>query len=441
MRLIAAWAALGAGAACANLGAPPGGPPDTAPPLIVSIRPDSGAIVPGLQDAVVIQFDEVIEEVPGMAGTVGGRSGGGRSGGGGLANFVLLSPVAGRVNVSWHRSSIHVKPREGWRPDRIYRLELLPGVSDLRQNRTEEGVTLIFSTGPALPAGSLTGTALLWAEQTALVGGVILAAPVPDTVGYVALTDSGGRFRLDGIPPGEYVVYAIQDGNGSRRRDRREAYDSARVTVAPAATATLWAFVHDTVGPRLRQAEAADSLAIRLTFTQALDVTRPLAAAQVEVLALPDSAPQPVRAVVTVAAFDSLTASARAAADSVRQAAADSARRAAGDTTPRPTPPAPAPAAAKPPAARPGEARAAADSALRQLLAGRPAPSDRRVVLLDRALAPGARYLVRVRGAVNLSGAAADGQAVFETPKPAAVPDSTARPDSGTARGRPVPKP
>jgi hypothetical protein len=63
------------------------------------------------------------------------------------------------------------------------------------------------------------------------------------------------------------------------------------------------------------------------------------------------------------------------------------------------------------------------------------------VVLLDRALAPGARYLVRVRGAVNLSGAAADGQAVFETPKPAAVPDSTARPDSGAAPARPVPKP
>jgi len=441
MRLIALCATALAGAACANLGAPPGGPPDTAPPLILSIRPDSGEIVPGLKDAVVIQFDEVIEEVPGTGGGgFGGRSSSASAGG--LSSLVLLSPVAGRVNVSWHRSSIHVKPREGWRSNRVYRLELLPGVSDLRQNRTEEGVTLIFSTGPALPTGSLSGTALLWAEQGALVGGVILAAPVPDTVGYLALTDSAGRFRLDGIPPGAYVVYAIQDGNGSRRRDRREAYDSAIVSVSPAATATLWAFVHDTVGPRLRQAEAADSLSVRLTFTQALGVTRPLDAAQVEVLALPDSARQPIRAVVTVAAFDSLAASARAAADSGARAAADSARRAAGDTTPRPTP-APAPAPAKPPVvARPAGARGTApDSALHRLLATRLAPSDRRVVLLERALAPGARYLVRVRGAVNLNGAAADGQAVFETPKPAAAPDSTARPDSAAAPGRPVPKP
>ena len=441
MRLTTACAAALGAASCANLGAPPGGPPDLAPPLIVSIRPDSGAIVPGLTDAVVIQFDEVIEEVPGMAGSFGGRSsGGGRSGGaGGLSGLVLLSPVAGRVNVSWHRSSIHVKPREGWRPNRVYRLELLPGISDLRQNRTEEGVTLIFSTGPALPTGSLTGTALLWAEQSALVGGVILAAPVPDTVGYLARTDSGGRFQLDGIPPGRYVVYAIQDGNGNRRRDRREAFDSALVTVEPAATATLWAFVHDTVGPRLRQAEAADSVSVRLTFTQALDVARPLDAAQLEVLALPDSTRQPVRAVLTIAAFDSLGATARAAADSARQAAADSARRAVGDTMPRPVPPAPA---KPPPAFRPGDTRAAVpDSALRQLLATRPAPSDRRVVVLERALAPGARYLVRVRGAVNLNGAAADGQAVFETPKPAVVPDSTAQPDSAAAPARPVRRP
>ena len=440
MRLMAAMAAAVTGAACANLGAPPGGPPDAAPPLILSIRPDSGEIVPGLKDAVVIQFDEVIEEVPGTgAGGFGGRSSGGRTGG--LSSLVLLSPVAGGVNVSWHRSAIHVKPREGWRPNRIYRLELLPGVSDLRQNRTEEGVTLIFSTGPALPAGSLTGTALLWAEQGALVGGVILAAPVPDTVGYLALTDSAGRFRLDGIPPGAYVVYAIQDANGNRRRDRREAFDSGVVSVSPAATATLWAFVHDTVGPRLRQAEAADSLSVRLTFTQALDVTRPLDTAQVEVLALPDSVRQPVRAVVTVAAFDSLAASARAAADSGARAAADSARRAAGDTTPRPA--RPEPALAKPPVVtRPAGARGAApDSTLQRLLGTRPAPSDRRVVLLARALAPGTRYVVRVRGAVNLNGAAADGQAVFETPKPAAVPDSTARPDSAAARGRSVPKP
>ena len=44
--------------------------------------------------------------------------------------------------------------------------------------------------------------------------------PAPDTVGYVTVADSGGGFHLAGIPPGNYVVYAIADQNGNRRRDR-----------------------------------------------------------------------------------------------------------------------------------------------------------------------------------------------------------------------------
>ena len=36
---------------------------------------------------------------------------------------------------------------------------------------------MIFSTGPALPHGALSGTALLWVEQRALVQGLIRAVP------------------------------------------------------------------------------------------------------------------------------------------------------------------------------------------------------------------------------------------------------------------------
>jgi hypothetical protein len=151
MRLTALGAALCA-TACANLGAPPGGPPDMAPPLIVSINPDSGAIVPGLKDDLVIRFDEVIEEAPGSGGGFAtGRAGGGGS----LASRVLLSPVAGRVNVSWHRSSIHVKPREGWRSAGVS--ASTPGDQrSATEPHRERHADLL--TGPL--TGSLTGTAV-----------------------------------------------------------------------------------------------------------------------------------------------------------------------------------------------------------------------------------------------------------------------------------------
>src|SRR5206468_2752222 len=152
--------------ACANQGPPPGGPPDKAPPQVVRFVPESGAVLPGFKGDAVIQFDEVIDEMPGG----GARGGGGGGGGGaapvnGLAGQIVLSPVAGDVHVSWHRSAIHVKPAEGWKPNRVYHLELLPGIVDLRRNILKQGKTAIFSTGAPLPHAALAGTVLQWVEQ------------------------------------------------------------------------------------------------------------------------------------------------------------------------------------------------------------------------------------------------------------------------------------
>jgi len=111
---------------CANQGAPPGGPPRTTPAAILSTVPESGAVVPDFRGKAVIQFDEVIDEAPGSSGG-GAGAGAGRTGAiTGLAQKIVLSPVAGDVKVSWHRSAIHVQPGEGFKPNRVYHLEVLP---------------------------------------------------------------------------------------------------------------------------------------------------------------------------------------------------------------------------------------------------------------------------------------------------------------------------
>ena len=123
--LTLAATAAGTGFACANTGEPPGGPPDTSPPQVLAVQPESGAVVPDWKGDAVIQFDDVIDEM-----ATGGGGGGAITG---LARQIVLSPVAGEVKVSWHRSSIHVKPAEGWKPGRVYHLQLLPGIVDLRR--------------------------------------------------------------------------------------------------------------------------------------------------------------------------------------------------------------------------------------------------------------------------------------------------------------------
>src|SRR6185503_5237025 len=253
--------------ACASVGDPPGGPPDVAPPRIISIQPESGAVVPNFDDDITIQFDETIEEQ-----ATGGRSGEGLAG---LEQQILLSPVAGRVNVDWHRSRITVKPKEGWKR-RVYRLEVLPGFSDLRRNRFDSSAVVLFSRGPAIGHARIGGIALKWVEQSILLRALIEAVPLPDSVGYLTMADSGGQFNIENLQPGRYIVYATADENHDRRRGLREAYDSVEVTVDSTTNVALYAFPHDTVPPRPRTATFVDSVTIRVEMSQPLDPTKSL---------------------------------------------------------------------------------------------------------------------------------------------------------------------
>ena len=425
--------------ACASVGAPPGGPPDKEPPKIVSVKPESGAVVPDFHGDAQIQFDDVIDE---MAG------GGGAGSVSGLAKLVLLSPVAGRVKVGWHRTRVSIKPKEGWKR-RVYRLEILPGFTDLRRNRNDSGKTMLFSTGPEIGHARIGGIALKWIEQTVLLRALIEAVPLPDSVGYLTMADSGGQFNLTNLQPGRYIVYATADENGDRRRSLREAYDSVEVTLDSSSNVALFAFPHDTVPPRPRTATYVDSLSVRVEFSQALDPAKSLDTTHVHLLELPDSTLVPIDRVLTQRQYDSLTTAAAA----VRQKA-DSAAAAARDTTkgrpvmvhdtsarPNVHPPVPPgtpvpPAPPAPPQRAPSRtpAKSYVDSTLvRQLLAQRPVPSDKIVIRLAHPLKPERRYVVRITGATNLIGKKGDGDVGFTVPKPV-VADTT-------RRARPQPPP
>ena len=406
---------------------PPGGPPDSTPPHILVVQPESGAVLSELKGDALIRFDELIDE---MGGFAGGKGGGTLTG---LQSKVVLSPVAGPVTVSWHRSSIRVKPREGWKPGRVYHLQVLPGITDLRHNIMKRGATVIFSTGPALPHAALTGTVLQWVEQHALPQAVIRAALLPDTIAYVTVADSGGNFSLTDIPAGRYRVYAIQDQNSNRLLDAREPFDSTTVTADSSGSAVLWTFAHDTVGPRLQDAAPADSLTFRLRFSTQLDPYHPLDTTRVQLFALPDTTPIAVRAVWTSLQFDSIQARERSIADSLRRARDTTTRGALKKDVPV----SPKAGIAPPPMVKADTSIARIDTArIRQLLHQRPVPTDRWVVRAGTILKPGEKYFVRVRAATNLSGVAADGQAVLTIPVPKEPP---ARKDS--TRATPAGKP
>ena len=409
---------------CASTGDPPGGPPRSTPPVLLATIPESGAVLETPPRRVELDFDEVIgERIAAPQPT--------------LAGAVLVSPVTKPVSVGWHRDHITVSVKGGFAPGRIYRVDLLPVIVDLHQNRLKKGRTIVFSTGPAIPATTLSGTVVDWTAGHAAATALVRAVLLPDSLPYLAQTDSVGNFTLTEVPQGQYLVWGILDQNNNRKLDPREGFDTARVALTDTATVGLYAFTHDTIGPRLRSADFVDSVTVRLTFDRPVGNDVPVDTSMVTVTPMSDStAPLPLLRVWTPAAFDSVS-KAEAAARAAERAAKDSAARAqaaARDTTHRRAAPVgpPRPAGAPPPLG-PGTRRdttaARRDTSnAAKLLAKRPAPSDTRVVRLGAPLEPGTRYLVLTRGVIGLTGVAGRGRTTFSAPKP-----PPRRPAPGTA--------
>lgn len=380
--------------ACAAAQEPPGGPPDFTPPTLVAVQPDSDAVLPGFRDAVVFTFDDVINE----------RSGGA------LASLFLVSPRPERVDVSWKRRRIAVRPSGGWRPNTVYHVTLLPGISDLRNNQMRAGSQLVFSTGIPIPDTRVTGTVVNW-DGGRIGVGALVEAITPDSLDYFTVADSTGDFTLGGLPAGRYALIATIDANTNRQRDRREPFDSVTLALDSTASLELWAYVHDSTGPRLSQATRLDSTTLRLEFSQKL-APGDSAVDSLSVKQLPDSTPIDVVAAWTVATYDSVR-KAEAPADTTRRDTTAAPRDTTGrarDTTAAARKAGFAKAEVQP--AQPDTGRIAV------LLRQRPVLRDAWVVRLGTPLTPGGRYVIEARAA-NLNGAAATSHTMLT------LPDST----------------
>ncbi|HEY0996164.1 MAG TPA: Ig-like domain-containing protein, partial [Gemmatimonadaceae bacterium] len=314
-RRLAAVAGAVLALGCASVGTLPGGKEIKTPVVLQDLNPDSGS-VNFKGRAVELVYDRVIND----------RGTGEQA----LEQQVIISPIDGDVRVSYGRERIAVRPRRGWRANTTYTVTVLPGVRDLRGNTDSLQHVTIFSTGPALATGAITGNVFDWVRQDGIARAWMQAiAAVPgsrDSIVYVARADAQGSFTIGPLPEGEYLVRGFDDQNKNRGLDRGEMWDSARVRVAAAPVAVeLLAALRDTVPPSIASVTIADSVTLAVKFDRALDPAQPIGPGTIRVVRA-DSTPVVVTA-VTGRVRSELE---KRRADSVRAAtAADSARRAA----------------------------------------------------------------------------------------------------------------
>lgn len=249
--------------ACAQQGAPPGGPEDRRPPVVVRTEPDTFAIVEDFDGPVRFVFDERISE------RVTGS----------LADLVTVSPRTGDVRVSHGRDDISVEIDGGFQPGRVYRITLQPAVSDLFNNQLRDPFELVFSTGGEVHPTAVAGFAWDRLNGSGMDDARVEMRAMDDsTVPHVARADTGGLYAIRYVPPGRYFLTAWVD----RNRDGEPSGDEprGRINFVLAATDTLLAdlplLAPDTTPARITGVEVIDSMTIVVRFDDHLDPSDPV---------------------------------------------------------------------------------------------------------------------------------------------------------------------
>jgi len=268
--LVVTLAAALAVAGCAKKGPPSGGPPDLEPPRIESVVPDSGAAAVARDVRVAITFSEGMEPH-------------------GTGESVEFSPPVEIRQRRWSGRTMTLVLAESLRADRAYTLFVGGNARDRHGNNLAEARTIVFTTGPTFPPGSLEGDleavgfpaqgTLLWCYRD---------GHLPDSTARdfdaLGIADRTGHFRVSGLETGRpWRIWAFADLNHNRSfepgQDLLEAADSSftPTDAKPAVTGIRLKLINEKAPGRfigvVTDTVSDGSGALRLIVTSVADTT------------------------------------------------------------------------------------------------------------------------------------------------------------------------
>lgn len=193
-------------AACANPGSgPDGGPYDEEPPYVVATIPAQGES--GVKSKnIVLRFNEFIQLES-------------------ASEKVIVSPPQIETpNIEASGKRIKVTLYDSLRENTTYTIDFSDAIEDNNEGNPLGFYTFFFSTGEEVDTLEVSGT-VLNAEDLEPIKGILvgLHKDTTDTAFHsfpfdrVARTNGSGKFTIKGVAPGQYRIYALQDGDGDFR--------------------------------------------------------------------------------------------------------------------------------------------------------------------------------------------------------------------------------
>jgi hypothetical protein len=191
--------------ACAKKEPPSGGPPDLEPPRIIASTPDSGVAGVARDIRPSLEFSEQME--PRTTGEA-----------------VSFAPPLEIRQRRWSGKTLTLVLAESLGVDRTYTLFIAGTANDRHGNPYGTGKTIVFSTAPTFPPGSITGKieargfvaagTYVWTYDAARGHQPDSTARDFDALG---LADNQGAFQVAGLEvPGSYKLWAFADLNANR---------------------------------------------------------------------------------------------------------------------------------------------------------------------------------------------------------------------------------
>jgi hypothetical protein len=251
-----------AAGACARPAAPPGGPSDSRPPVVIATYPMELGTLDELDGAIRFEFDERISE---------------RVAGGSIDAAVSISPEAGVLKVRHSRTALTVEVEEGFEAGLVYRVTLQAVVADMFGNQMKDPFELVFSTGGDPVPTTLAGQ--VWERVSGLgSNGAIVLATDSGGLTHRSVANQDGIFAFRYLPGGGFQLTAFDDLNRNGEVDSVEVQGGVGTSLEVGDTVfvDLSILAPDSSAAVAMTAVSIDSVTVALEFDDMLDPEAPL---------------------------------------------------------------------------------------------------------------------------------------------------------------------
>jgi len=243
---------------CAKKVAPDGGPKDEVPAAVVSTDPATGATNVSAKK-MRFEFDDYVD-----------RS---------VRSAFSIMPTA-RFTTSYAGDIVDVEFRDTLATNTTYVVTLGTEYTDIRGNKPPQSVSVVFSTGPDIDTGKISGEI----DASAPASLVVFAYPHAENLDssfspavtqppYRLPVGTSGRFTLNGLADGRFRIMVVRDANRNGVIDASEDFGMASqdVEVRNGVSTSLTLRVGpaiDLTPPQAVSIRALSSSSIQITFSE-----------------------------------------------------------------------------------------------------------------------------------------------------------------------------